>query len=253
MTEAREAILAAVRSSLADRPAVPEVPRRYRRTAPEGTDVLERFAERVADYRADVRTVTPEGIPAAVSAILASIGARRVVVPAGVPDAWLVADGVERVSDTPPLPSAELDGIDAVITGCAIAIAETGTIVLDGGPAQGRRALTLDPRPPSVRRPRRPGRGRRPGGGRGPRSAPPAHLDQRPLRHERHRAPPRRGRPRPAPPVRAHRRDVIERPRGSRPDRDGTVSRIEACWASSPNSDDPPIPLRSIDTGVVKT
>ena len=60
-------------------------------------------------------------------------------------DAWLVADGVERVSDTPPLPSAELDGIDAVITGCAIAIAETGTIVLDGGPDQGRRALTLIP------------------------------------------------------------------------------------------------------------
>ena len=145
MTEAREAILAAVRSSLADRPAVPEVPRRYRRTAPDGTDVLERFAERVADYRADVRTVTPEGIPTAVSAILASIGARRVVVPAGVPDAWLVADGVERVPDTPPLPSAELDGIDAVITGCAIAIAETGTIVLDGGPDQGRRALTLIP------------------------------------------------------------------------------------------------------------
>ena len=110
-----------------------------------GPTSLERFAERVADYRADVRTVTPEGIPAAVSAILASIGARRVVVPAGVPDAWLVADGVERVPDTPPLPSAELDGIDAVITGCAIAIAETGTIVLDGGPAQGRRALTLIP------------------------------------------------------------------------------------------------------------
>ena len=252
MTEAREAILAAVRSSLADRPAVPEVPRRYRRTAPEGTDVLERFAERVADYRADVRTVTPEGIPAAVSAILASIGARRVVVPAGVPDAWLVADGVERVPDTPPLPSAELDGIDAVITGCAIAIAETGTIVLDGGPAQGRRALTLSPtticassaptrswttsRPrsrPSIRAARSPGSAARP---------PRATSSSAASRASTARA---------TCTCSSSRRDRAPTRVARRPRRDGVTDR--ACWASSPNSDVLQIPLRSIDTGVVKT
>jgi L-lactate dehydrogenase complex protein LldG len=145
MSEARHAILAALRASLADRPPVPNVPRRYRRAAPDGTDVLARFAERVADYRADVRTVSEEGIPSAVWSILARIRAHRVVVPAGVPDEWLVADGVERVADAPPLSSADLDGIDAVLTGCAIAVAETGTIVLDGGPDQGRRVLTLVP------------------------------------------------------------------------------------------------------------
>ena len=145
MSEARHAILAALRASLADRPPVPDVPRRYRRAAPDGTDVVGRFAERVADYRADVRTVTAEGIPSAVWSILASIRARRVVVPDGVPHDWLVSDGVERVADSPPLSSGDLDAIDAVLTGCAIAIAETGTIVLDGGPDQGRRALTLVP------------------------------------------------------------------------------------------------------------
>ena len=67
------------------------------------------------------------------------------VVPDGVPHDWLVADGVERVPDSPPLSSDDLDRIDAVLTGCALAIAETGTIVLDGGPDQGRRALTLVP------------------------------------------------------------------------------------------------------------
>jgi hypothetical protein len=163
-----------------------------------------RFAERVADYRADVRTVTEDGIPSAVWSVLASIRARRVVVPDGVPHDWLVSDGVERVADSPPLSSGDLDAIDAVLTGCAIAIAETGTIVLDGGPDQGRRALTLVPDhhlcvvradqivddvPAAVAAldPRGPSRG------------------SAARRHERHRAPPRRGRPRPAPPVRAPR------------------------------------------------
>src|SRR4029079_12390882 len=52
---------------------------------------------------------------------------------------------VERVADEPPLSYVELDGLDGVVTGCAVAIAETGTIILDGGPDQGRRALSLLP------------------------------------------------------------------------------------------------------------
>jgi L-lactate dehydrogenase complex protein LldG len=77
------------------------------------------------------------------------------MVPAGLPDAWLsrfkggsraAAPGKLRlVGDEPPLSAAELDGLAGVITGCAVAIAETGTIILDHGPGQGRRALTLVP------------------------------------------------------------------------------------------------------------
>jgi L-lactate dehydrogenase complex protein LldG len=68
----------------------------------------------------------------------------RFVVPDGFPAEWL-PDGIVRVGDDPPLSAAQLDQLAGVVTGCAVAIAETGTIVLDHGPAQGRRALTLVP------------------------------------------------------------------------------------------------------------
>jgi L-lactate dehydrogenase complex protein LldG len=67
------------------------------------------------------------------------------VTPTGIPGAWLAGASVEVVVDVPPLTHAELDAVDGVITGCAVAIAETGTIVLDGGPDQGRRAISLLP------------------------------------------------------------------------------------------------------------
>jgi L-lactate dehydrogenase complex protein LldG len=69
--------------------------------------------------------------------------ARRVAVPAQAPP-WAV-EGVELVRDDPPLSPRQLDGLDGVLSGCALAIAETGTIVLDGAGASGRRALTLVP------------------------------------------------------------------------------------------------------------
>jgi L-lactate dehydrogenase complex protein LldG len=141
---AREAILARLKVSLADAPGVPEVPREYRVRLPEGVDIVTLFAERVADYRAEVVIVPSEGVGAAVGAIVSSVGP-RFVVPGGFPDEWLPGSGLETVRDDPPLSSADLDAADGVITGCAVAIAETGTIVLDGGAGQGRRALSLVP------------------------------------------------------------------------------------------------------------
>jgi L-lactate dehydrogenase complex protein LldG len=140
----RDVILGRIRSAVSGAPEA-DVRRDYRATSPTPAgELIELFAERVRDYRAIVHVVPAAGVAAA--AALADRGVKRLVVPAGLPEAWLAgAGGVERLADDPPLGAAELDTADGVITGCAAAIAETGTIVLDAGPAQGRRALTLLP------------------------------------------------------------------------------------------------------------
>ena len=147
---ARDEMLVRIRTALRDRPAAPAVGRDYRtadhvdeRNADALLDLLE---ERLVDYRATVRRCTSDGIPAAVATALRERAARRIVVPDGLPAAWVgVADGVEFIADDPLLMPARLDALDGTITSCAVAIAETGTIVLDAGPGQGRRALTLVP------------------------------------------------------------------------------------------------------------
>ncbi|MFF5262748.1 lactate utilization protein C [Actinomadura viridis] len=104
--------------------------------------ILDLFAERVADYRAGVRRITSAELPGAVAAALAARPGTHAV-PAGLPAAWLAdADPVLLTRD-PAV--ADLDGLAGAVTGCAAAIAETGTIVLDHGPGQGPRALSLVP------------------------------------------------------------------------------------------------------------
>ncbi len=156
MSAAREEILARIRAATG--PAAPEadvdaayaaLPRAYRRAHhdPADADIVALFAERAADYRAVVERVPPDGLASAVARVLAGIS--RFVVPGGLPPEWLAglpgpaADKIVR--DDPPLSARELDRIFGVVTGCAAAIAETGTIILDHGPGQGRRALTLVP------------------------------------------------------------------------------------------------------------
>ena len=131
MASAREEILGRIKAARV--PAAEPVVRGYNH---EGTGGVELFAERVADYRAIVHTVTD--VPSA----LERLKGKRIVVPTDVPAEWLV-DGVTWLHE--PLTIEELDRSDGVLTGCAVAIADTGTIVLDGGEAQGRRALTLLP------------------------------------------------------------------------------------------------------------
>jgi L-lactate dehydrogenase complex protein LldG len=128
---AREEILAAVRGALreADRTEAP-VPRGYRSVAPP--DIVDLFAERVVDYRAALTRCTAAELPEAIRAALGP--ARKVLVPAGFP---IEVDGVRD--------SADLDSFDAVVTTAALGIATTGTLVLDHGPGQGRRALSLVP------------------------------------------------------------------------------------------------------------
>lgn len=99
----------------------------------------------MAEYRAKVLRIDHAAIATTVVA-LTGAGA-RVAAPAGLPTEWVA--GMDVVLDTlekNPLAVTDLDGIDAVVTGCAVGIAATGTIVLDAGPTQGgRRALTLVP------------------------------------------------------------------------------------------------------------
>ena len=149
--DARAVILGRIRDALADHPAPPAVARTYGRDGEPGTDVVALFAERAADYRSTVEIVDERDLPATIASMLRANGARRVAVPADLPEHWIggasADDGpdCDWLRDDPPLSVADLDGADGVVTAAALAIALTGTIVLDAGLAQGRRVLTLLP------------------------------------------------------------------------------------------------------------
>ena len=148
---ARDEVLGRIRTALgsARDEAAPPAPDGYRRNAGLSTaHLLDLLAERLTDYRAAVRRAEPAQLLDTVAAALAERGARRLVVPPGLdlPGLDLPGrpDGVELVLDD-GLSARELDGFDGVITTAAVAIAETGTIILDGSAGQGRRALSLIP------------------------------------------------------------------------------------------------------------
>lgn len=151
---ARSEILDRLRGALADVDGAPD-PQVGHRTMPttmEGAGlpaegVLERFTEMVRDYRATVQPVTSADLPRAVAGALQVAGCSSVVVPTGLDDRWLseVRHGSMRVVAEQEVDTAGLDGVDAVVTAAAVGIATTGTIVLDHGPDQGRRALSLVP------------------------------------------------------------------------------------------------------------
>ncbi|MFD1507041.1 lactate utilization protein C [Georgenia yuyongxinii] len=152
MSDAREAVLARIRDALGRTPAAPlsPVPRAYRSRsdlAPGSVEAVDGLVDRLEDYRARVRRCTEADLAPTLAALLADAGS--VVVPPALPAAWLAGlpGGATVRTDSPdaPLTNTELDGVGAVLTGARVAIAETGTIVLDGEPDQGRRVLTLVP------------------------------------------------------------------------------------------------------------
>ena len=150
MSDAREDRLGRVRAALADRPqpAAAVAAGGYRR-AP--ADPVALFVERAGEYRATVHRVGQAGVAALVAEICAAHGARRLAVPPDLPEAWL-PPGVEATGDATV---AALDRVDGVLTGCAAAIAETGTIVLDGGPGSGHPRADAGARLAHLRRPGR--------------------------------------------------------------------------------------------------
>ncbi|MFJ6495287.1 LUD domain-containing protein [Streptomyces virginiae] len=147
----KDRILGRIRRALPDGPSPDgpstEIPRDYLhahgvRTPAERVDLL---AAHLTEYRAVVHRADGEELPALLTRLLAERGARSVLVPPGLPPQWLPAEGPTRVPDRETSTPYELDRVDSVVTGCALAVAETGTIVLDGGPDQGRRRITLIP------------------------------------------------------------------------------------------------------------
>lgn len=140
--EARSAVLSRIRTALdaTDRASLP-VPIREPVSRDSSVDLVDLFADRLRGYRAEV--VVADDVPAAIAAALGRHGARRIGICADFPHELRPA-GAELVVDTELAPR-ELDVLDGALTTCAGACAETGTIALDGGPGQGRRALSLVP------------------------------------------------------------------------------------------------------------
>ncbi|WP_329199969.1 MULTISPECIES: LutC/YkgG family protein [unclassified Streptomyces] len=112
------------------------------RTPAESADLL---AAHLREYRAKVHRTDEDGLAPLLARLLAARGARTVLVPPGLPPSWLDGAQAVRVEDRADSTPYALDAVDSVVTGCALAVAETGTIVLDGGPDQGRRRITLIP------------------------------------------------------------------------------------------------------------
>lgn len=148
----RELILGRVRRALADvrrddTPYDQAVERGYLREHGERSvaETVELLAENLADYRAIVHRTDADGLAGVVAGLLRAHGSKTVLAPPGLRAEWLAATEVTRVPDRAESTAQELDQVDSVVTACALAVAETGTLVLDGSPDQGRRRITLVP------------------------------------------------------------------------------------------------------------
>lgn len=148
----RDAVLSRIRAALAaDASAPPPIPRDYVRVGdnpPGSPPVLELMVDRLVDYKAQVREVTPDELADAIDAALGATGSVVIArdLDRGLADAAARSGRTVTIDGEPDvLTPAELDRIDAVVTTATVAIALSGTITLDGGPGQGRRAITLVP------------------------------------------------------------------------------------------------------------
>jgi L-lactate dehydrogenase complex protein LldG len=145
--DARTDVLARIRNALGPDPRVVEVARGYRTVGehpPGAPELLDLLTDRLVDYKAGVTRCTPGDLPGAIAEVLARTAPQgRLVVPPELPHEWTGDRDVLR--DDGSTSTDVLDTVAGVVTACAVAVAETGTIVLDASPDQGRRALSLVP------------------------------------------------------------------------------------------------------------
>lgn len=146
VVSARDDILASVRAALkAPSPPAGPTPAYHRKGQLSAQARQERFLSRLQDYNVNLLPLTgPDQIATTVAARLQALGKRTLAVAPDLDPSWR-PEGLELLVDDASTAYADLDRVEAALTACACAIAETGTIVLDGGPGQGRRALTLLP------------------------------------------------------------------------------------------------------------
>ncbi len=152
-SDARSAILGRIRGALrvpaerddAHRRSTYEaIPRNYQQTATKpGEELLALFAHRLEEYDAGVQRVSSNDIPSAVAGLLGHRGRKRIGIPDDLPSVWLPT-GFE-FEKAAAFDAHQLDQLDGVLTGCTVAIAETGSIVLQNAAAQGPRKLSLVP------------------------------------------------------------------------------------------------------------
>ncbi|MDP9466788.1 MAG: LUD domain-containing protein [Actinomycetota bacterium] len=146
-TDARSEVLDRIKAALGPTPPVAEVTRGYRTSGehpPGAPELLDLLHDRLVDYKAGVTCCTFDELPGAIADVLARTAPDgRIVVPPGLPEAWTA--GADVLRDDGTTGTDVLDTVAGVVTACAVAVAETGTIVLDAGPDQGRRALSLVP------------------------------------------------------------------------------------------------------------
>jgi L-lactate dehydrogenase complex protein LldG len=142
---AKDVILARIRGAIANAPEPPQVQHDFReRDERDRSAILEDLIDRLVDYKAIVTRTDDANLPRDIAEACQQHEVSRLVVPADVPSEWIPV-GVTVLRDDPPLTIDDLDKSSGVLTGCAMAIAQTGTIILDGGAHQGRRALSLVP------------------------------------------------------------------------------------------------------------
>jgi L-lactate dehydrogenase complex protein LldG len=149
MSDAKQVMLERIRNAIKDVPVTErseDVPlNRTYRSSTGASNLLELTAERIAEYRARVEIVTADKVVSSIRASLERQGIKRLIVPHDLPEDWK-PKGFELLEEsTNLLEHSELEHADGVLTGCTLAVAETGTLVLDHARGQGRRALTLIP------------------------------------------------------------------------------------------------------------
>lgn len=152
MSDAKAEILGRIRASLWDSPQPAEPIRNYRRESDKGIEeITEILIDRLIDYKANVYQETEETIADRIAELLGK--SSRYVVPTGLKAEWLPEDTAVRshmvdsgnTDKHGALSVRELDAIDAVVTSSTVSCAETGTIALNSGDQEGRRAISLVP------------------------------------------------------------------------------------------------------------